>query len=138
MSPAVSIIFVLSLRTLQKQTHRQPLPASRREKHLVTLPFKLIFVTPGLVTMDLTQQDSKFHNQGVKYLRIRTPLNLDQLLIKTFSYTIFPYYSMRSQVSFHTQNRKETGLHCTETNISYALSANYCGLLQSVATVNML
>lgn len=38
------------------------LAASRREKHLVTLSFKLIFGMTGFVTMDPTCQDSKFHD----------------------------------------------------------------------------
>lgn len=38
------------------------LAASRREKHLVTLPFKLIFGMTGFVTMDPTCQDSKLHD----------------------------------------------------------------------------
>lgn len=60
-SSAINIILVLSPRSLHKQDE-DSLPASRREKHLVTLLFQLIFGTAGLVTMDLTQQDSKFHD----------------------------------------------------------------------------
>lgn len=41
---------------------RDSLSASGREKHLVTLPFKLIFGMTAFVTMDLTRQDSKFHD----------------------------------------------------------------------------
>lgn len=135
-SSAIHIILVLSPRTLHKQAQTKIVYQPLEEKSTWSHYFLNLF---------LEQQDlslwiwlSRIPSFMTEVLIYKDITQLGLAAHKKLSTIIFFLISHWSLRFCSTQNSKEIGLHCTESNISYALSTNYCSLLPSVAVTTII